>query len=58
MIEGDYVESKAVYEAEHVGDWDQWHRAMKDEVKVLQDHDTWNLMRTTTDRDIIQGRWV
>ena len=33
--EGDYVEPKTVYEAKKGDDWDQWHQAMKDEVKAL-----------------------
>ena len=48
VIEGDYVEPKTVYEAKQVDDWDQWHRAMKDEVKALQDNETWNLVRPPT----------
>ena len=32
VTEGDYVEPKTVYEAKRGNDWDQWHRAMKDEV--------------------------
>ena len=31
VTEGDYVEPKTVYEAKQGDDWDQWHRAMKDE---------------------------
>ena len=56
--EGDYVEPKTVYEAKQGDDWDQWHRAMKDEVKELQDNETWNLVRPPTDRDVIPGKWV
>ena len=58
VTEGDYVESKTVYEAKQVDDWDQWHRAMKDEVKALQENETWNLVRPPTDRDFIPGKWV
>ena len=60
MTEGDYVEPKTVYEAKQSDDWDQWHRAMKDEVKALQDNETWNLVRPPTDRDVIPGNviWV
>ena len=58
MTEGDYVEPKTVYEAKQGDDWDQWHRAMKDEVKALQDNETWNLVRPPTDRDVIPGKWV
>ena len=52
------MEPKTVYEAMHGGVWDQWHRAMKDEVKALQDNETWNLVRPPTDRDFIPGKWV
>ena len=58
VTEGDYVEPKTVYEAKHGDDWDQWHRAMKYEFKALQDHETWNLVRPPTDRDVIPGKWV
>ena len=49
---------KTVYEAKRVDIWDQWHRAMKDEVKALQDNETWNLVRPPTERDVIPGKWV
>ena len=52
------MEPKTVYEAKQGDDWDQWHRAMKDEVKALQDNETWNLVRPPTDRDVIPGKWV
>ena len=58
MTEGNYVEPKTVHEVKQGDDWDQWHRAMKDEVKALQDNETWNLVRPTTDRDVIPGKWV
>ena len=58
VTEGDYVEPKTVYEAKQGDDWDQSHRAIKDEVKALQDNETWNLVRPPTDRDVIQGKWV
>ena len=58
VTEEDYVEPKAVYEAKQRDDWDQWHRAMKDEVKALQDNETWNLVRSPSDRDVIPGKWV
>ena len=58
VTEGDYVEPKTVYETKQGDDWDQWHRAMKDEVKALQDNETWNLVRAPTDRDVIPGKWV
>ena len=57
VTEGDYVEPKTVYEAKQSDNWDQWHREMKDEVKALQDNETWNLVRPPTDRDVIPGRW-
>ena len=31
---------------------------MKDEVKALQDNETWNLVRPPTDRNVIPGKWV
>ena len=31
---------------------------MKDEVKALQDNETWHLLRPPTDRDVIPGKWV
>ena len=31
---------------------------MKDEVKALQDNETWNLVRPPTDRDVKPGKWV
>ena len=58
VTEGDYVEPKTVYEAKQVDDWDQWHRAMKNEVKALHDNETWNLVRPPTDKDVIPGKWV
>ena len=58
MTEVDYVEPKTVYEKKHGDDWDQRHRAMKDELKALQDNETWNLVRPPTDRDVIPGKWV
>ena len=58
VSEVDYVEPKTVYEAKQSDNWDQWHRAMKDEVKALQDNETRNLVRPPTDRDVIPGRWV
>ena len=58
VTEGHYVEIKTVYEAKQGDDWDQWHRAMNDEVKALQDNETWNLVRPPTDRDVIAGKWV
>ena len=54
----DYVEPKTVYEAKQCDDLDQWHQAIKDEVKALQDNETWNLVRSPTDRDVIPGKWV
>ena len=58
VTEGDYVEPKTVYETKQGDDWDQWYRAMKDEVKALQDNETWNLVRPPSDRDVIPGKWV
>ena len=58
VTEGDYVEPRTVYEAKQGDDWDQWYQAMKDEVKALQDNETWDLVRPPTDRDVIPGKWV
>ena len=58
VTEGDYVETRNVYEAKQGDDWDQWYRAMKDEVKALQDNETWDLVGPPTDRDVIPGKWV
>ena len=38
--------------------WHHWRRAMKDEVIALPDNKTWNLVRPTTDTDVIPGEWV
>ena len=43
VTEGNYVEPKTVYEAKQADEWDQWYRAMNDEVKALQDNETWDL---------------
>ena len=40
VTEGEYVEHKTVYEVKQGDDWDQWHRATKDEVKALKDNET------------------
>ena len=58
MTEGNYVEPKTVYEAKQADEGDQWYRAMNDEVKALQDNETWDLVRPPTDRDVIPGKWV
>ena len=58
VTEGDYVEPKTVYEPKQGDDWDQWQRAMKDEVKAFQDNENWNLVRSPTDRDFIPGKLV
>ena len=47
------METRTVYEAKQGDDWDQWYRAMKDEVKALQDNEIWNLVRAPTDGDVI-----
>ena len=58
MTERNYVEPKTVNEAKQGDDLDEWHRTMKDEVKALQDNETWNLVRPPIDRDVIPGKWV
>ena len=56
MTEVDYVKPTTVHEAMQGDDWDQWQRAMKDEVKALQDDETWNLVRPPRDRDVMPGK--
>ena len=58
MTDGNYVEPKTVYEAKQADEWDQWYRALNDEVKSLQDNETWDLVRQPTDRDVIPVKWV
>ena len=58
VTEDDYVEPKTVYVAKKGDDWDQWHRALKEEVWALQDNETWNLVRPPIDRDVISGKLV
>ena len=58
VTEGDYVETKTVYEAKHGDDSDQWDSAMMDEVKALLDNETWNIVRPPTDKAVIRGKWV
>ena len=55
---GNYVEPKTVYKAKQADECDQWYRAMNDEVKALQDNETWDQVRPPTDRDVIPGKWV
>ena len=50
VTESDYVEPKTVYEAKQGDNWDQCHRAVEDEVEVIQGNETWNLVRPPTDR--------
>ena len=52
------MEHKAINEAKQGDDWDQWHRAMKNEVKALEGNETWNLVRSPTDKDVKPGKWV
>ena len=58
MTEGNYVELKTVHEAKQADKWDQWYRAMNDEVKALQENETGDLERPPTEGDIIPGKWV
>ena len=58
VTEGNYVETTAVYKTKQADEWDQWYGAMNDEVKVLQDKETWDIVRPPTDRDVIPGKWV
>ena len=53
------MEPKTVYKTKQVDEWDQWYRAMNEEVKALQDNETWDLVRPPpTDKDFIPGKWV
>ena len=58
LTEGNSVEPKTIHEAKKADGWDQWYRAMNEEVKALQDNETWDLVRPPTDRDVIPGKWV
>ena len=58
VTEDYYVEPRTVNEAKQGDDWDQWYRAMKDEVKALQDNEIWDLVRPLTDKDVIPVKWV
>ena len=58
VTEGNYVEPKTVYETKQTDEWDQWYRAMNDEVKALQENETCDLERPPTDRDVIPDKWV
>ena len=55
---GNYVEPRTLNEAKQADEWDQLYRAINDEVKALQDNETWDLVRPLTDRDVITGKWV
>ena len=52
------METKTVYEAKQADERDQWYRAVNDEVKALQDNETWDLVRSPTDKDVIPGKLV
>jgi hypothetical protein len=39
-------------------DRDLWIEAMNDEIKSLQENDTWELVKRPIDRDVIGTRWV
>ena len=58
LTEVNYVEPKIVYEAKQGDDWEQWHQTMKDEVRELQDNETWNLVRPPTYKYVIPVKWV
>ena len=58
VTEGNYVEFETVYETKQADEWDQWYREKNDEVKALQDNETWDLVRPPTDRDVKPGKWV
>ena len=58
VTKDDYVEPETVYEDKQDDDWDHWLRSMKDEVKALQNNETWNQVRPPTDRNAIPSKWV
>ena len=46
----DYIAKESVY-------WDLWQRtAMKKVVKALKDNATWDLVRPSTDQDVLSGK--
>ena len=51
------MEPKLVYKPKQSDNWDQWHPAMKDEVKAHLGNETWNLVRPPTDKDLMPGKW-
>ena len=58
LTEGDYVQPKTVNEAQKNDDWYQLPQPMKEELKALQDNQTWSLIRPPTDRDVVRTNWV
>ena len=58
MTEGDCAKAITLFEAKQGDNWDQCHRAIKDEVKALQVNETWNPVRPLTDREVIPGKWL
>ena len=58
VTEGDYVELKTVYEARQGDNWGQWHRPMKDKFRAPQDNETWTIVRTPTERNVVPGKWA
>ena len=46
--------SQAIYSAEA----DEWHKAMNDEIKALEENDTFELVLPPEGREIVGGKWV
>ena len=55
---GSYDELRTVYEAKQGDDWYQLYPAMKNEVKVLKENETCDLVRPPTDRNHIPVKWL
>ena len=45
-------------EAMNSNDSDEWRKAMNNEIKALEDNDTFELVSAPQDRNIVGGRWV
>ena len=45
-------------QAIHSPETDEWHKAMDDEIKALEENDTFELVPPPEGREIVGGRWV
>ena len=45
-------------QAIHSAEADEWHKAMNDEIKALEENDTFELLPPPEDREIVGGKWV